>query len=388
MLIRLNQKVLDPGRETLFRLYLNNGRKLSLATAMYKLFIRPFLFLIDPEKVHHLVFRLIKITFFIPGVSFLARMIFTVKNEKLIVSKMGLRFANPIGLAAGFDKDAVLYKQLAAFGFGFIEIGTLTPKPQPGNDKPRMFRLPQSQGLINRMGFNNKGVDAAAKRLKKRKKSIIIGGNIGKNKSTSNDEALNDYIYCFNALFEVVDYFVINVSSPNTPGLRELQERGPLLNLLQTIQQLNAAKPKPKPVLLKVAPDLSYTQIDEIIEVVRQTNLAGIVATNTTLSREGIDINEKFAAETGGLSGKSLTDHSTEIIRYIRMKAGKELVIIGVGGIFTAQDARDKIRAGADLVQVYTGFIYEGPAMAGNISKELIKTAAGGYYTCLSCLKI
>ncbi len=283
---------------------------------------------------------------------------------------MGLVFPNAVGLAAGFDKDAKLYNELASFGFGFIEIGTLTPKPQPGNDKPRMFRIPSSNALINRMGFNNDGVAAAVKRLQG-KHQVIIGGNIGKNKITANENAIDDYLICFNELFNHVDYFVINVSSPNTPGLRALQEKEPLLALLNAVQQENLKKSKPKPVLLKIAPDLTFEQIEEVIDIVKSSGLTGIVATNTTISREGIAQSEKFAAQAGGLSGQPVKEMSTDIIRFIRKKAGADMVLIGVGGIFTAADAREKLEAGADLVQVYTGFIYEGPSIVSKICRGI-----------------
>lgn len=335
---------------------------------MYKLFIRPIFFLFDPEDVHHFVFNLLKMICRIPGMTSLFRIIWKTKNKE--VHKMGLVFPNPVGLAAGFDKDARLYNELASFGFGFIEIGTLTPKPQPGNDKPRMFRIPSAKALINRMGFNNDGVQAAVKRLKG-KHQVIIGGNIGKNKITDNENAIEDYLICFNELFDHVDYFVINVSSPNTPGLRALQEKEPLLALLNAVQKENNKRSKPKPVLLKIAPDLTFEQIEEVIEIVKSSGLTGIVATNTTISREGILSSEKFAAESGGLSGQPVRKKSTDIIRYIRERAGAEMVLIGVGGIFTAADAREKLEAGADLVQVYTGFIYEGPSIVSKICRDI-----------------
>ena len=340
----------------------------------YRTFIRPVLFCFDPEKVHQFVFRLIKMVFKIPGIDFLVTLIYNYPDKRLNREIMGIKFANPIGLGAGFDKDAVLFNELAAFGFSFVEIGTLTPKPQPGNDKPRMFRLSIEKGLINRMGFNNNGVGAALLRLKDpgRKKNVIVGGNIGKNKETSLSEAVDDYVKCFNALFDFVDYFAINVSSPNTQGLRSLQEKEPLTKLLVTIQQLNLSKSKPKPVLLKIAPDLSYDQIDDLLEIIRDTKLTGIIATNTTIRRKGVE-NSPWAKETGGLSGLPLKDHTTEVIRYIRSKAEKSLVIIGVGGIFSANDALEKLKAGADLIQIYTGFIYEGPSIVNQICKGISK---------------
>jgi dihydroorotate dehydrogenase len=337
---------------------------------MYRLLIRPFLFSIDPEKVHHLVFNFLKWFCRIPGASALLRVLYGVNNPRYSVKKMGLTFPNPIGLAAGFDKDAKLYEELSHFGFGFIEVGTLTPKPQDGNEKPRLFRIPASQALINRMGFNNEGVDCAVIRLKQNK-GVLIGGNIGKNKITPNEKAIDDYLYCFHALFNVVDYFVVNVSSPNTPGLRALQQKEPLLKLLQSVQDANKVYAQPKPVLLKIAPDLTFEQIDEVIEIVKLTGLSGIVATNTTISREGISPDQPNAKQQGGLSGMPVRDFSTAIIRYIREKAGPEMVIIGVGGVFTAKDALEKLKAGADLIQVYTGFIYEGPSMVKRICKSL-----------------
>ena len=338
--------------------------------AMYKNLIRPFLFLMSPEKAHHFVFNTLKIMLSIPGLKGLVRTLYSVKNKELETEVMGIRFPNPIGLAAGFDKDARLYDELAAFGFGFIEVGTVTPKPQPGNELPRMFRLPADKALINRMGFNNEGVEEMVQRLRKRDGKVIIGGNIGKNKITPNEAAEEDYVLCFEALFDHVDYFVVNVSSPNTPGLRALQEKEPLTRLLQRLQDLNLQR-KSKPILLKIAPDLTNEQLDEIVEIVKSVGLQGIIATNTTISREGLQTDPKIVAETGGLSGLPVRGRSTEVIRYLRYKAGKDLVIIGVGGIFTAEDAREKIQAGANLVQVYTGFIYEGPGMIKRILKNL-----------------
>jgi dihydroorotate dehydrogenase len=286
-----------------------------------------------------------------------------------------LHFKNPVGLAAGFDKDAMFIDELACLGFGFIEIGTLTPKAQDGNDKPRLFRFPGDAAIINRMGFNNLGVDAAVMRLRNRKTTIIIGGNIGKNKLTPNDEAINDYEYCFKKLFDVVDYFVVNVSSPNTPNLRELQEKKPLHDLLLQLQNLNLSYPNPKPILLKIAPDLNEAQLDDVIDIVTQTRLSGIVATNTTIDRDGLTADKKVVENTGagGVSGKPLKQRSTEIIRYISEKTNGTLPIIAVGGIFTGEDAKEKLDAGACLVQVYTGFIYEGPGIAKKICNALLK---------------
>lgn len=300
---------------------------------------------------------------------------FCLNHSSLERDVFGLHFKNPVGLAAGFDKDALFIDELACLGFGFIEIGTVTPKPQDGNEKPRLFRFPDDAAIINRMGFNNLGVEAAVQRLKNRKTNIIIGGNIGKNKITPNEDAIKDYEYCFKKLFDVVDYFVVNVSSPNTPNLRELQEKKPLHDLLLQLQNLNLSYPSPKPILLKIAPDLTETQLDDVIEIVSQTRLSGIVATNTTIDRDGLTSDKKIVENTGagGVSGKPLKERSTEIIRYISQKTKGQLPIIAVGGIFNGEDAQEKLDAGASLVQVYTGFIYEGPAIAKKICKSLIK---------------
>jgi dihydroorotate dehydrogenase len=340
---------------------------------MYRLFIKPFLFLFDPEKVHHFIFGILRMKGSIPGFKYVVRLLFDHHEPHLERSLFGLTFKNPVGLAAGFDKDAKLIDELACFGFGFIEIGTLTPKPQPGNDKPRLFRLPEDQAIINRMGFNNEGVSAAVPRLKKRKSNVIVGGNIGKNKITPNEEALADYAFCIDALYPVVDYFVVNVSSPNTPGLRELQEKEPLRKLLSFVRSKIDSKLSVKPVLLKIAPDLTVEQLDDVIEIVQETKMDGVIATNTTISREGlITAKEKVQAiGAGGLSGKPLTKHSTEIIRYLRQQLGPGFPIIGVGGIMTEQDAREKLNAGADLIQLYTGFVYEGPGIVKRILKAL-----------------
>ena len=289
----------------------------------------------------------------------------------------GLTFPNPIGLAAGFDKNAEIFHQLSAMGFGFIEIGTVTPLPQPGNPRPRLFRLKADQAIINRMGFNNEGVEEVVRRLRKRDKSIIIGGNIGKNKTTPNELAVRDYLQCFEKLFDYVDYFVINVSSPNTPNLRELQEKEPLLKLLNKLKAANAAKANPKPILLKIAPDLSDAQLDDIIDIVQQTEIAGIIATNTTISRENLKTSpeaiEKIGA--GGLSGKPLKNRSTKVIRYLHQKSAGEIPIIGVGGIHSAADALEKLDAGASLIQLYTGFVFEGPALIRQIKKVLLQNS-------------
>lgn len=340
---------------------------------MYKLLIRPLLFLFRPERIHHFTFRFIKIAFAIPFVKSIVAALHKPKGNNLEREVFGIKFPNPVGLAAGFDKDAILFEELSAFGFGFIEIGTLTPKPQPGNDKPRLFRLPEDSGLINRMGFNNEGVDAAVERLKNNKNNVIIGGNIGKNKVTPNEDALNDYVYCFNALFDYVHYFVVNVSSPNTPGLRDLQEKEPLTRLLSELQSLNNARINPKPILLKIAPDLTNSQLDDIIGIVSETKIAGVIATNTTISRENLksQISDIKSIGTGGLSGLPVRSRSTEVIKYLSDKSGKAFPIIGVGGIHSPEDAIEKLNAGASLVQLYTGFIYEGPGLVKRICKAI-----------------
>ncbi len=287
----------------------------------------------------------------------------------------GLNFPNSVGLAAGFDKNATFIDEFALLGFGFIEIGTVTPKPQPGNDKPRLFRLPKDHALINRMGFNNDGIEVVAQRLKKRKSSIIVGGNIGKNKVTPNEEAYKDYLICYEALFEVVDYFVVNVSSPNTPGLRSLQEKGPLTEILNKLQLANLSKKIPKPILLKIAPDLTDSQLDDIIEIVQETKINGVIATNTTISRADLKTSKSRIEEIGlgGLSGIPVKKRSTDVINYLATKSNHAFPIIGVGGIHSPIDAIEKINAGADLIQLYTGFIYEGPSLVANINKLLLK---------------
>ena len=337
---------------------------------MYKFLIRPVLFKFDPEDVHHFSFSFLKIIQKIPFVSALFRSLYVVKNPKLEREVFGITFPNPVGLAAGFDKDAKLFRELSNLGFGFIEIGTVTPKPQPGNDRKRLFRLKEDSAIINRMGFNNKGAWEAAKRLRKNKR-VLIGGNIGKNKLTPNEEAIHDYEICFDALYSVVDYFVVNVSSPNTPNLRELQDKEPLTQLLQTLQERNLNKPEPRPILLKIAPDLTDEQLLDIIDIVKTTGISGVIATNTTISRE--DLKSENQKESGGLSGKPLKDRSTEVIRFLSEKSGNAFPIIGVGGIHSPEDAIEKLEAGASLVQVYTGFIYEGPGLVKKINKAVLK---------------
>lgn len=329
----------------------------------------------NPEKAHHMVTGGLNTFLKIWGAKSIVKSIYSHNDPRLEREVFGLKFKNPVGLAAGFDKNAEYIADMAKFGFGFIEIGTVTPKPQPGNDKPRMFRLVDDSALINRMGFNNQGADVAAGRLKhlKDREGVIIGGNIGKNKITPNEDAVNDYVYCFEALYDYVDYFVVNVSSPNTPGLRDLQEKEPLMHILNTLQSLNQTKAKAKPILLKIAPDLTNSQLDDIVEIVTETQIAGVIATNTTISREGLRSDSKLVNEAGGVSGKPLTSRSTEVIRYLSEKSGKAFPIIGVGGIHSAQDAIEKLDAGASLVQVYTGFIYEGPALVGDICRGILR---------------
>ncbi len=336
---------------------------------MYKLLIRPILFWFDPEEVHNFTFSLIKRLSLIPGIAVLFRFLYVVKDKRLETEVFGLKFPNPVGLAAGFDKNAVLYKEFANFGFGFIEIGTVTPVGQEGNPKKRLFRLKEDNAIINRMGFNNGGVEEVVQRLK-RNKGILIGGNIGKNKITPNDNAVKDYMICFETLFDYVDYFVVNVSSPNTPNLRELQEKEPLKALLQTLQNANAKKAKSKPILLKIAPDLTNEQLLDIIEIINETKIAGVIATNTTLSRAELISDNQL--EAGGLSGKPLTKRSTEVIRFLSENSNKSFPIIGVGGIHTAEDAIEKLNAGASLVQLYTGFIYEGPSLVKAINRKIL----------------
>ena len=339
---------------------------------MYHKLVRPILFLFDPEKVHYFSFFMIKVLSAIPGVSFVIRSLYQLKHPSLEREVFGLKFPNPVGLAAGFDKNAVLYKQLSNFGFGFIEIGTLTPKAQPGNPKKRLFRLLEDQAIINRMGFNNEGVDDAVKRLKKNS-NILIGGNIGKNKITPNEEAVNDYIYCFNALFDVVDYFVVNVSSPNTPNLRALQDKEPLTHLLATLKELNDKKEHSKPILLKIAPDLTNEQLIDIVDIVTTVKIDGVIATNTTLERSNLASSPEVTAEAGGLSGKPLSKRSTEVIRFLVKESNNAFPIIGVGGIHSPEDALEKLDAGAALIQLYTGFVYEGPAAVRSINRAILK---------------
>jgi dihydroorotate dehydrogenase len=309
----------------------------------------------------------------IPGVSLVFQFVYGFKHKNLVREVFGLRFENPVGLAAGFDKNAYLVDEYANLGFGFIEVGTVTPKAQVGNPMPRLFRLPEDEALINRMGFNNDGMFAMQKRLASRKSKVIVGGNLGKNKVTPNEEAEEDYCLSFETLFNDVDYFAVNVSSPNTPNLRALQEKEPLKKLLIRLQKLNQSKQKPKPILLKIAPDLTNEQLDDVIEIVLETNLAGIIATNTTLSREGLKSSADLSNEMGGLSGRPLRERSTEVIAYLHDKSKGKIPIVGVGGIHSAEDAIEKLKAGACLIQLYSGFIYEGPGLIKEINQAILK---------------
>lgn len=339
---------------------------------MYPL-IRKVLFRRDPEEVHYWAMAKLQAAYKNPILRALMRKLFTYQKPSLERTLWGITFPNPVGLAAGFDKDARWINELSCLGFGFVEIGTVTPLGQPGNPKPRLFRLPDDKAVINRMGFNNEGATAAAERLAKPHERIIIGGNIGKNKDTPNENAIDDYEKAFVALYNVVDYFVVNVSSPNTPGLRALQDKEPLTRILNRLQVLNKEMGKNRPILLKIAPDLTNEQLDDIISLVTETQIQGVVATNTTIERSHLKVDAATvdAIGAGGLSGKPLTKRATEVVRYIHEKSGGQIKIIAAGGIFTAADAQEKLDAGASLVQVYTGFIYEGPAIASNICKSL-----------------
>ena len=342
---------------------------------MYKFFFKPLFFLFDAEKVHLTVFSLLNIFYHIPGIPWILRKTYQVRDQGLQKEVFGVKFKNPVGLAAGFDKDARLVECLDALGFGFIEIGTLTPRPQAGNPTPRLFRLPADEALINRMGFNNEGVLEAVKRLKWKNPNIIVGGNIGKNKDTPNDRAVEDYEYCFEALYDHVDYFVVNVSSPNTPNLRELQEKEPLKALLSRLKERSSEKGASKPILLKIAPDLTSEQLNDIVEIVLEVELDGLIATNTTISRDGLttDPGKVESIGNGGLSGQPLKSRANEVIRYLRSRLGDDFPIIGVGGLASAADVKERLEAGADLVQIYTGFIYEGPGLIKRFNQSLLQ---------------
>lgn len=333
------------------------------------------LFLFDPEVIHQVVSRILKAVMAFPGMRNFARKLFSINDPRLERELWGITFPNPVGMAAGFDKEGLLYNEIAALGFGFVEIGTFTPIGQTGNPKPRLFRLKQDEALINRMGFNNSGVEYAVERLKKNKPKCVVGGNIGKNTNTPNENAVEDYEVGFEKLFPYVDYFVINVSCPNITNMSELQDKDSLRHIVRKVMELNRSKVKSKPVLLKISPDLNNSQIDDSLEIVEEYGISGVIATNTTITRDNLTTSPAQVKEIGegGLSGKPLRDRATEVIRYISRKTEKSLPIIGVGGIHTAEDAIEKLKAGATLVQVYTGFIYEGPGIANRINRAILR---------------
>ncbi|GFD76139.1 dihydroorotate dehydrogenase (quinone) [Tenacibaculum sp. KUL113] len=341
---------------------------------MYKLLIRPIFFLFDPEKIHHFTFSLVKFLSKIPGMSSIFRGMYQVNDKKLERNLFGLTFKNPVGLAAGFDKNAVLYNELANFGFGFVEIGTVTPKGQEGNPKKRLFRLKDDKGIINRMGFNNEGLEAAIEQLKKNKGKIIIGGNIGKNTNTAPENYTEDYVACFKGLHPYVDYFVLNVSCPNVSSHAKLEDADYLKELITEVQKLNNAEAQQKPILLKIAPDLNNQQLDEIIELVAETKIDGVIASNTSVNRDNLKASKERLQEigNGGVSGQPVKDRSTKVIQYLTDNSNKAFPIIGVGGIHSEKDALEKLKAGADLVQIYTGFIYEGPSLVKRINKAIL----------------
>ncbi|CAI8408753.1 MAG: Dihydroorotate dehydrogenase (quinone) [Flavobacterium sp. SCGC AAA160-P02] len=341
---------------------------------MYTLLIRPILFLFDPERVHYFTFSLIRFLCKIPLVPSILRSIYLLEDKRLERTLFGITFKNPVGLAAGFDKNAVLYNELSNFGFGFIEIGTVTPKGQLGNPKKRLFRLKEDQAIINRMGFNNDGLEMVIRQLKKNKRKLIIGGNIGKNNETASNKYTSDYETCFKGLHPYVDYFVLNVSCPNVGSQEKLNDKDYLIELITAVQELNNQEPIQKPILLKIAPDLNNYQLDDIIDLVAETKIDGIIASNTSIKRDNLKTSDKLLQKigNGGLSGKPIKDQSTRVIRYLSHNSNKAFPIIGVGGIHSAEDALKKIKAGADLVQLYTGFIYEGPGLIKDINKALI----------------
>jgi dihydroorotate dehydrogenase len=345
--------------------------------------LRKLLFLFPTEDVHYFSMNSLKVVSKIPFTKNIAERYFGYPHPSLQKNVFGLTFKNPVGLGAGFDKNALYLNELETLGFSFVEIGTVTPKSQPGNDKPRLFRLPKDKALINRMGFNNDGVNVVRKRLelyqnqkaKLKVQNIIVGGNIGKNKTTPNEDAWKDYEVCFKELFNCVDYFVVNVSSPNTAGLRELQEKESLKKILIHLQTINNSYVKPKPLLLKIAPDLNQSQLDDIVNLSIEVKLDGLVVTNTTIERNNLFTDKKEIEKigAGGLSGKPLQNLSTEVLRYITKNSNNKIPVIASGGIFTAHDAIEKLNAGASLLQVWTGFIYEGPSIIKNINKQLVR---------------
>ena len=342
---------------------------------LYRILVRPLLFLFKPESVHNFVVFMLKVVLFFPGMRNLLKFCYGISDQALERELFGIKFRNPVGLAAGFDKNARHYNDLSSFGFSFIEIGTVTPVAQPGNPKPRSFRLPRDKALVNRMGINNQGAEKIAGNLRKNYPKIVIGGNIGKNTLTPNSNAVDDYVKCFNALHEVVDYFVVNVSCPNIGDIKELQDADTLLKILTVLQGLSSEKPQPKPILLKISPDLNFHQLDELIEIAMKTGIAGFVATNTTILRDNLKTSAGTIREIGkgGLSGLPLRARSTVVIRYLVEKSEGKIPVIGVGGIMSARDAIEKLDAGASLVQLYTGFIYEGPSLVKKINREIIR---------------
>ena len=339
---------------------------------MYKKLLRPILFCFYPEKIHDLTFLFLNFFNKIPFIFFFVNVFYRVNHPKLETKLFGINFPNPVGLAAGLDKNAKFINQFSSFGFGFVEIGTVTPLAQKGNSKKRLFRLVSDQGIINRMGFNNDGVDVVLERLKRNNKAVI-GGNIGKNKVTDNKDAVSDYLICFEKLFPYVDYFAVNVSSPNTENLRDLQHKDNLYSLLKAIQEKNSTYSKRKPILLKIAPDLSNDQLLDVVDVVKLTSIDGVIATNTTLSREDLNSPFDLTSQKGGLSGRPLCKKSTEVIRFLHEKSNGSFPIVGVGGIMSSEDAIDKIKAGASLVQLYTGFVYGGPRLVKQINKSILR---------------
>ena len=339
---------------------------------MYRYILKPILFRFVPEKAHNITVGLFKTLLSIPGGSWITKQMFGYESKNSAVIIEDLTFPNAVGLAAGFDKDGKYYHDMSKLGFGFVEIGTVTPLPQEGNPQPRLFRVPADKGIINRMGFNNDGVDAMVERIEKYGKpdNCLLGGNIGKNKVTPNEKAVDDYIICFEKLYDLVDYFVVNVSSPNTPGLRELQDKKPLSIILNALTKRNRDK---KPLFLKIAPDLTEGQLNDIIELVEETGITGLIATNTTISREGLSTEAQKVESigNGGLSGAPLANRATEVIKYLHDKSNGSFPIIGVGGICNGQDAVDKIKAGASLVQIYSGLIYSGPELVKEAKKAI-----------------
>lgn len=335
-----------------------------------------FLFKASAERAHSIATALFRVTNAVPLMGHFTRWIFRLEHPDLITRLWGLEFQNPVGLAAGFDKDGKYINAMSSLGFGFIEVGTVTPKPQIGNPKPRLFRLLSDRAIINRMGFNNEGVDVLVERLKKFKnRKIIIGGNIGKNKDTPNDKAYKDYLICFNKLYPYVDYFVVNISSPNTPGLRSLQEKEPLRKILTVLLDSRSLKQKSKPILLKISPDLNLQQLKDVIEIVTTLNIDGIIATNTTVSRDFLKSDKEHIEKigAGGLSGGPLKNLSSEVLKNVVLMTQNKLPVIGVGGISDPCSAQEKLNAGAAMIQVYSGLIYEGPFLVKRIKKHLIK---------------